>query len=55
MKIGEVTSFAKEFIDYVKSRKKLLLLPVFIVVILLGVLLVLSKGSVVAPFVYTLF
>lgn len=36
-------------------RRKLWLLPIIVVTVLLGGLLVLAKGSVVAPFIYTLF
>ena len=48
-------SFLTEFWDYMKVRKKFWLLPVFMVMILLGGLLVLTQGSAVAPFIYTLF
>ena len=48
-------SFLAEFWDYMKVRKKFWLLPVFMVMIVLGGLLVLSQGSAVAPFIYTLF
>lgn len=48
-------SFFAEFWDYMKIRKKFWLLPVFMVMIVLGGLLVLSQGSAVAPFIYTLF
>lgn len=48
-------SFFAEFWDYMKVRKKFWLLPVFMVMIILGGLLVLSQGSAVAPFIYTLF
>lgn len=40
---------------FMKERKKFWLLPIVLVLILLGGLLVLSQGSVMAPFVYTLF
>jgi hypothetical protein len=48
-------SFFAEFWDYMRVRKKFWLLPVFMVMIILGGLLVLSQGSAVAPFIYTLF
>ncbi len=48
-------SFLAEFWDYMRVRKKFWLLPVFMVMIVLGGLLVLSHGSAVAPFIYTLF
>jgi len=40
---------------YMRARRKYWLLPVFLVMLLLGALLVLAKGSVVAPFIYTIF
>ena len=48
-------SFLYEFFSFVRARKKYWLLPVFVVMFFLGGLLVLTKGSVVAPFIYTLF
>lgn len=51
----EPMSFFAEFWDYMRVRKKFWLLPVFMVMIVIGGLLVLSKGSAVAPFIYTLF
>ena len=47
--------FIKELWAFLKMRKKLWLAPIIIVMILLGGLLVLAQGSVVAPFIYTLF
>jgi hypothetical protein len=47
--------FFKEFWDFIKIRKKYWLLPIFIVLILLGSLFVLTQGTVVAPFIYTIF
>jgi Family of unknown function (DUF5989) len=47
--------FLNEFWSYMRVRKKFWLLPVFMVMILLGGLLVLTQGSAVAPFIYTLF
>lgn len=41
--------------DFMQERKKFWLAPIIIVSLLLGVLLVLSQGSVIAPFIYTLF
>jgi hypothetical protein len=48
-------SFLKELWAFLRARKKLWLLPIIIVLVLLGGLLVLAQGSVVAPFIYTLF
>ena len=47
--------FILEFFDYVNKRKKFLLLPVFVVLIMFGVVIFVSSGSVLAPFLYTLF
>lgn len=47
--------FLKEIFAFLGKRKKLWLLPIIIVIILLGALLILAQGSVVAPFIYTLF
>jgi len=48
-------SFIKELWAFLKIRKKLWLAPIIIVMIILGSLLILAQGSVVAPFIYTLF
>ena len=40
---------------FMRARKKFWLAPIFLVMLLLGALIVLSQGSAVAPFVYTLF
>jgi len=44
-----------ELLAFVKERKKFWLLPIIIVLLLLGSLIVLTQGSAVAPFIYTLF
>jgi hypothetical protein len=48
-------SFLKEVWRYMRTRKKFWLLPLFVVMILLGGLIVLTQGSAIAPFIYTLF
>ena len=48
-------SFIKEFWDFLKERKKYWLFPIIIVLALFGALIVLSQGSAVAPFIYTIF
>lgn len=40
---------------YLAVRRKFWLLPIIFVTVLLGGLLILAKGSIVAPFIYTLF
>lgn len=48
-------SFALEFWSYLRARRKFWLLPLVLVLLLFGGLLVLAKGSAVAPFIYTIF
>jgi len=47
--------FIKEFLEFLKVRKKYWLLPIIIVLVLFGVLIVLSQGSAFTPFIYTIF
>lgn len=47
--------FVIELWAFMKERKKFWLLPIFVVLLLLGALIVLTQGSAVAPFIYTLF
>ncbi|MBI5357151.1 hypothetical protein HZB78_06105 [Candidatus Collierbacteria bacterium] len=44
-----------ELWEYLKVNKKWWLGPPIIILLILGLLLVLTEGSVVAPFIYTLF
>ena len=48
-------NFIKEFFDFLRERKKYWLFPIIIVLALFGFLIVLSQGSAVAPFIYTIF
>ena len=48
-------SFIIELWSFLKARKKFWLLPILIVMAFFGGLIVLSQGSAVAPFIYTLF
>ena len=48
-------SFLKEFWQFIKIRKKYWLLPILVMLVTFGGLIVLSQGSAVAPFIYTLF
>ncbi len=45
----------RELWRYMRVRKKWWLLPILVVLLLLGGLIVLTEGSVVAPFIYTIF
>ena len=47
--------FIKEFWEFLKVRKKYWLFPIIIMLVIFGGLIVLSQGSAVAPFIYTLF
>ena len=47
--------FLKEFWEFLKERRKYWLIPIIIVLVLFGGLIVLTQGSAVAPFIYTLF
>jgi hypothetical protein len=47
--------FVVQMWRFLGARKKYWLLPIIIVTVVLGGLLVLAQGSVVAPFIYTLF
>jgi len=48
-------SFFKEFCTILSVRRKYCLLPILVMMLVFGGLLVLTKGSAVAPFIYTLF
>lgn len=48
-------SFLKEFFEFLSERKKYWLFPIIIVLALFGILIVLSQGSTIAPFIYTIF
>jgi competence protein ComGC len=47
--------FLKDLWGFLKHRKKFWLLPIIIILLGFGVLIVLTSGSAIAPFIYTLF
>ncbi|WP_353958775.1 DUF5989 family protein [Zwartia vadi] len=47
--------FIKELWAFLRVRKKLWLAPIIFLIVLIGGLLLAAKGSVFAPFIYTLF
>ena len=47
--------FLNELWRFMRVRKKFWLLPILIMMVLVGGLVVLTKGSAIAPFIYTLF
>jgi hypothetical protein len=48
-------SFLIEFYNFLKHRKKYWLFPILIIFLLFGGLLILTQGSAIAPFIYTIF
>ena len=48
-------SFLKEFWEFLNVRTKYWLFPILFVLVLFGALIILSQGSAVAPFIYTIF
>jgi hypothetical protein len=49
------SGMAREIWAFMRVRKKWWLLPIIIVMLLLGALLIFAQGSVLAPFIYTIF
>ncbi|MGD9140458.1 MAG: DUF5989 family protein [bacterium] len=52
--MGRLSTFM-ELMEFLKRRRKWWLTPIIILVVLLGVLIVLTEGTAVAPFIYALF
>jgi hypothetical protein len=48
-------SILSEFWGFLKIRKKWWLVPIIVLLVLLSALIVLTEGSAIAPFIYTLF
>jgi hypothetical protein len=48
-------SFLAEIWKFLRVRKKFWLLPIMVMMLVFGALIVLTQGSAVAPFIYTLF
>ena len=48
-------SFLQELWAFMKARKKMWMLPIVIMALVFGGLVILTKGSAVAPFIYTIF
>lgn len=49
------TGISRELWSFMKARKKWWLLPLILVMLMVGALLVFAQGSVLAPFIYTIF
>ena len=50
-----MVDFVLELLSFMRERKKYWLLPIIVMLAVFGGLIILAKGSVVAPFIYTLF
>ena len=48
-------SFLKEFWEFLRERKKYWLIPILLILGVFGGLIILSQGSAIAPFIYTIF
>jgi hypothetical protein len=47
--------FLKELVQFLRARRKFWMLPLILMMVGLGGMLILAKGSAIAPFIYTLF
>lgn len=45
----------KEMFEFLIRKKKFWLIPIIVILLLMGVIIVLTEGSAIAPFIYTLF
>ena len=52
--MGQLSIFV-EFFEFIKVRKKWWLAPIIFILLLLSAIIVLTEGSALAPFIYTLF
>lgn len=50
-----MSAFVRELFQFMRARRKFWLLPLVMLMLLLGLLMVFTQGSVVAPFIYTMF
>jgi hypothetical protein len=48
-------SLLREFWAFMRVRKKWWLMPIIVIMVLIGTLLIFAQGSVLAPFIYTIF
>jgi hypothetical protein len=47
--------FLKDLFNFLKERKKWLLAPIIMILLLVGILIVIGGGSAIAPFIYSIF
>jgi Family of unknown function (DUF5989) len=50
-----VIEFLRDFVGFLRERKKFWLVPLFIILLLMGLLVFITHGSAIAPLIYTLF
>ena len=48
-------SFLKEFVKFIMERKKFWLVPILLFLLIFGALFVVTQGTALAPFIYTIF
>ena len=48
-------SFLKEFLEFIKVRKKYWLLPLLLALLLISVFVVITEGTALSPFIYAIF
>ena len=48
-------NFLKEFLEFLMERKKFWLVPILLFLLIFGALFVVTQGTAVAPFIYTIF
>lgn len=53
--MGTLIDLAKDIWDFLKIRKKYWLAPLIVTIVIFGSLIVITQGSVIAPFIYTIF
>ena len=48
-------AFLREFVDFLRTRKKYWLIPLILILLLLSLIIVFTQGSALAPFIYSIF
>ena len=48
-------NFLKQLFRFFLVRKKFWLLPIFVILLTFGILIILTQGTAIAPFIYTIF
>ena len=51
----EIIELIQDILDFLKIRKKYWLAPLIITIVLMGSLILFTQGSVIAPFIYSIF